>query len=65
MRRSTLPSIGVVGATGAVGGVLRELLKDWDDVRYFASARSAGTELDGRRVEEATPDALAAGGLDV
>ncbi len=60
-----MPSIGVVGATGAVGGVLRELLKDWDDVRYFASARSAGTELDGRRIEEATPDALAAGGLDV
>ena len=28
---------------------------DWDDVRYFASARSAGTELDGRRIEEATP----------
>jgi aspartate-semialdehyde dehydrogenase len=60
-----LPSVGVVGATGAVGGVLRELLKDWEDVRYFASARSAGTELDGRRIEEATPDALSAGGLDV
>jgi aspartate-semialdehyde dehydrogenase len=60
-----LPSVGVIGATGAVGGVLRDLLKDWDDVRYFATARSAGTELDGRRIEEATPDALAAGGLDV
>ena len=35
--------IGVLGATGAVGGVLRDLLRDWDDVRYFASARSAGT----------------------
>ena len=53
-----MPRVGVLGATGAVGGVLRELLKDWDDVRYFASARSAGTELDGRTVEEATPDAL-------
>jgi len=44
---------------------LRELLREWDDVRYFASARSAGTELDGRRVEEASPDALSAGGLDL
>jgi aspartate-semialdehyde dehydrogenase len=60
-----LPSVGVLGATGAVGGVLRELLRDWDDVRYFASARSAGMELDGRVVEEATPEALEAGGLDV
>jgi len=55
----------VIGATGAVGGVLRELLRGWDDVRYFASARSAGTELDGRLVEEASPDVLAAGGLDL
>jgi aspartate-semialdehyde dehydrogenase len=60
-----LPSVGVLGATGAVGGVLRELLRDWDDVRYFASARSAGSELDGRVVEEATPEALEAGGLDI
>jgi aspartate-semialdehyde dehydrogenase len=60
-----LPSIGVLGATGAVGGVLRELLADWDDVRYFASARSAGSELDGRVVEEATPDALEEAGLDI
>jgi aspartate-semialdehyde dehydrogenase len=60
-----LPSVGVIGATGAVGGVLRELLRDWEDVRYFASARSVGVELDGRRVAEASPDTLAAGGLDV
>jgi aspartate-semialdehyde dehydrogenase len=60
-----LARVGILGATGAVGGVLRELLRDWDDVRYFASARSAGTELDGRTVEEATPEALAAGGLDL
>src|SRR5580765_1314819 len=64
-RRSTLPSVGILGATGAVGGVLREILRDWEDVRYFASARSAGAELDGRIVEEATPEALEAGGLDV
>jgi aspartate-semialdehyde dehydrogenase len=60
-----LPSVGVIGATGAVGRVLRELLREWDDVRYFASPRSAGTQLDGRRVEEASPDALAAAGLDL
>jgi aspartate-semialdehyde dehydrogenase len=52
--------IAVVGATGAVGGVLRGILAErgYDDVRLFASARSAGSELDGRRVEEATPEAL-------
>jgi aspartate-semialdehyde dehydrogenase len=54
-----------VGATGAAGSVLRGLIGDWGDVRYFASARSAGRELDGRVIEEATPDALAAGGIDV
>ena len=60
-----MPRVGILGATGAVGGVLRELLRDWDDVRYFATARSAGKELDGRQIEEATPEALAAGGLDL
>jgi len=40
-------------------------LRDWDDVRYFATARSAGTELDGRVVEEATPEVLEAGGFDI
>jgi aspartate-semialdehyde dehydrogenase len=60
-----LPRVGVLGATGAVGGVLRDLLRDWEDVRYFASARSAGSELDGRVVEEATPEALESGGLDI
>ena len=62
-----MPSIGVVGATGAVGGVLRGILRErgYDDVRFFASARSAGSELDGRVVEEATPKALAGAGVDV
>jgi aspartate-semialdehyde dehydrogenase len=65
--RSGNARIGVAGATGAVGGVLRVLLRErgYENVRYFASARSAGTELDGRVVEEATPEALAAGGIDV
>ena len=63
--------IGVVGATGAVGPVALELLAErgYDNVRAFASARSAGTRVPfGAReieVEEATADALAAGDLDV
>jgi len=62
-----MPRIGVVGATGAVGRVVVEILRDrgFEDVRLFASARSAGSELDGRMVEEATPEALAAGDLDL
>lgn len=42
-------SIGVVGATGQVGAVVRQLLLDRSfpatSVRFFASARSAGTVL--------------------
>ncbi|WP_433167430.1 aspartate-semialdehyde dehydrogenase [Kribbella sp. CA-247076] len=41
--------VGVFGATGQVGSVMRELLVERqfpvDEVRYFASARSAGTKL--------------------
>ena len=60
--------IGVVGATGAVGTVTLRLLRErgHGQVRAFASARSAGRQLDGgMRVEEATPEALAAGELDL
>jgi aspartate-semialdehyde dehydrogenase len=62
-----MPRVGVVGATGAVGRVVVDLLRErgFEDVRLFASARSAGSEIDGRVVEEATPEALAAGGLDL
>ena len=60
-----MPRIAVVGATGAVGRVMIDLLleRGFDDVHAFASARSAGTQVGGLRVEEATPDALA--GFDV
>jgi aspartate-semialdehyde dehydrogenase len=60
------PRIGVVGATGAVGSVARSLLRErgYGDVRLFASSRSAGSELDGVVVEEATPDVLAGGEVD-
>jgi aspartate-semialdehyde dehydrogenase len=60
--------IGVVGATGAVGTVTLGLLRErgYENVRAFASARSAGRELEGGLVvEEATADALLAGGLDI
>ena len=60
-------TIGVVGATGAVGPVTLELLRErgYQNLRAFASARSAGKQLDGLTVEEATPEALSAGDLDV
>jgi len=59
--------IAVIGATGAVGPVALELLRErgYENVRAFASARSAGTTVEGLVVEEATPKALAAGDLDV
>jgi aspartate-semialdehyde dehydrogenase len=41
--------VGVVGATGQVGGVMRRLLAErgfpLDELRFFASSRSAGTTL--------------------
>jgi aspartate-semialdehyde dehydrogenase len=63
--------IGVVGATGAVGTVTLDLLAErgLESVRGFASARSAGRTVEfGNRellVEEATPEVLAAGDLDL
>jgi len=61
------PSIGVVGATGAVGTVTLELLRarGYEKVRIFASARSAGKQLGEWTIEEATPDALSRGDVDV
>ena len=65
------PRIGVVGATGAVGTVTLGLLAErgYETVRAFASARSAGTRLpyldDELVVEEATPEALGAGDVDL
>jgi aspartate-semialdehyde dehydrogenase len=62
------PRIAVVGATGAVGQVALRLLgeRGYTNVRAFASSRSAGEILDGGiLVEEATPEALAGGDIDV
>jgi aspartate-semialdehyde dehydrogenase len=60
--------IAVVGATGAVGSVTMRILRErgFEHVRAFASSRSAGSALgDGTVVEEATPEALAAGDVDI
>ncbi|MEH0470281.1 aspartate-semialdehyde dehydrogenase [Streptomyces sp. B21-097] len=49
--------VGIVGATGQVGTVMRSILKERNfpvtELRVFASARSAGTVLDGVTVEDA------------
>ena len=62
-----MSEIGVVGATGAVGTVTLDLLRErgYDRVRVFASARSAGTRLGSYTVEEATAEALERGDIDV
>ena len=59
--------IGVVGATGAVGGVALELLRErgYERVRAFASARSAGKRLGDLTIEHATAESLSAGDLDI
>jgi aspartate-semialdehyde dehydrogenase len=63
--------VGVFGATGQVGGVMRTLLAERefpvDQVRYFASARSTGRMLPWAGGEIAVEDAVLADftGLDV
>ncbi|HRQ00432.1 MAG TPA: aspartate-semialdehyde dehydrogenase [Terrimesophilobacter sp.] len=70
--RSTTPvSIGVVGATGQVGTVVRQLLEERgfpaSEVRFFASARSAGTVLEFKGQQITVEDAATADptGLDI
>jgi aspartate-semialdehyde dehydrogenase len=63
--------VGVFGATGQVGSLMRKLLDERgfpvDEIRFFASERSAGSTLDWRDASVAVEDALRAdvGGLDV
>ncbi|MET9622159.1 aspartate-semialdehyde dehydrogenase [Streptomyces sp. NPDC006464] len=49
--------VGIVGATGQVGTVMRRILAERnfpvDELRLFASARSAGSVVDGITVEDA------------
>lgn len=64
-------NIGVVGATGQVGAVVRKLLEERDfpvaSIRYFASARSAGTTLPWKGEPIVVEDAATAdpSGLDI
>ncbi len=59
--------VGIVGATGLVGTMIREILAERDfpmaSLRLFASARSAGRVIDGVTVEDAETADLA--GLDL
>lgn len=63
--------VGVVGATGQVGAVMRKLLEERDfpadEVRFFASARSAGKKLPWRGGEIVVEDTETAdpSGLDI
>ncbi len=64
---SDMPTLAVVGATGAVGTVMCELLSSrknvWGEIRLIASARSAGKTIVVRG-EELTVQALAPEAFD-
>src|SRR3954468_414765 len=59
--------VAVVGATGAVGSVMRRLLRERsfpaDELVFFASERSAGRELDGQVIQPLPEETL--GGFDL
>ncbi|PZS29877.1 MAG: aspartate-semialdehyde dehydrogenase [Pseudonocardiales bacterium] len=63
--------IGIVGATGQVGTVMRQILAErsfpLSEIRYFASARSAGTMLpwEGVAVRVEDADTADPSGLDI
>jgi aspartate-semialdehyde dehydrogenase len=64
-------SVGVVGATGQVGAVMRRVLLERSfpvgSIRFFASARSAGTTIswDGRDVVVEDAETADPSGLDI
>ncbi len=64
-------SIGIVGATGQVGAAMRQILEERDfpadQVRFFASSRSAGTTLPFRGEQITVEDTETAdpSGLDI
>ena len=65
------PALAVVGATGAVGKVMLDLLSSrediWGEIRLIASPRSAGRRLTvrGRETEVVALSQEAFGGIDV
>jgi aspartate-semialdehyde dehydrogenase len=65
--RSGRPVLAIVGATGAVGTVMREVVTEradiWGEIRLIASARSAGRMLPVRG-EEVAVRALTPGAFD-
>lgn len=66
-----MTTLAVVGATGQVGGVVRKLLVDrkvpYDKIRFFASSRSAGKqiEFDGNTIVVEDVDGADYSGIDV
>ncbi|MBF4458379.1 aspartate-semialdehyde dehydrogenase [Pseudoclavibacter sp. VKM Ac-2867] len=68
---STKLNVAVVGATGQVGAVMRTLLEERDfpvaSIRFFASARSAGTTLPFRGEDITVEDVAVAdvSGIDI
>ncbi|AWB85625.1 aspartate-semialdehyde dehydrogenase [Mycetocola zhujimingii] len=64
-------NLGIVGATGQVGAVMRRLLEEREfpiaSIRFFASARSAGSTISFRGEEITVEDAATAdpSGLDI
>jgi len=65
------PAVGIVGATGLVGSMMRELLEErsfpFSGIRLFASARSAGSTVKVGDAEVVVEDAETAdfAGLDI
>ena len=69
--KTSMVNIGVVGATGQVGQVMRTLLEERDfpatSVRFFASARSQGKKLEfrGQQIEVEDAETADPSGLDI
>jgi len=65
------PRVGIVGATGLVGEMMREILAERNfplgGIRFFASAKSAGTKIDFNGESVVVEDASTAdyAGLDI
>lgn len=63
--------VGIIGATGQVGTVMRELLEEREfpisEIRFFATARSAGTTIRFRDTDYTVEDVASAdpSGLDI